>query len=150
MKENETPAKLPKTAPKYLGKFGKSMWRYLVPFLNKNSKIIKADQYLVAQYCSAYDMYRTAYDLVQEKGIQRAKYKTTLSPVDGSIVARDFTGYAKNPAVQTMSDALTKLNTMGKELGLSPKARNALLNMKEPEKKKEKDSPTEALKKFFE
>lgn len=151
MKDDKKQQKLPKTAPKYLGKYGKVMWRYLVPFLNKNQKILGIDRYLVAQYCSAYDMYRNSYQLVQDHGIQRPKYKTTLSPVDGSIVAKDFTGYAKNPAVQTMSDSLVKLNSLGKELGLSPKARNELLNMKEPEKedKKEKKSVSEMMKDFL-
>lgn len=137
--------------PKYLGRIGKTLWRKLVPYLNENKNIIKADQYLLAQYCSAYDMYRTAYENVQEHGIQKPKYKTTLSPVDGTIVAKDFTGYAKNPAVQTMSDSLAKLNSIGKELGLSPKARHDLINLKEPEKKEEKKkaSAEDQLKKFF-
>lgn len=137
--------------PKYLGRIGRTLWRKLVPYLNENKNIIRADQYLLAQYCSAYDMYRTAYENVQEHGIQKPKYKTTLSPVDGTIVAKDFTGYAKNPAVQTMSDSLAKLNSIGKELGLSPKARNDLINLKEPEKKEEKKktSTEDQLKKFF-
>lgn len=137
--------------PKYLGRIGRTLWRKLVPYLNENKNIIRADQYLLAQYCSAYDMYRTAYENVQEHGIQKSKYKTTLSPVDGTIVAKDFTGYAKNPAVQTMSDSLAKLNSIGKELGLSPKARNDLINLKEPEKKEEKKktSTADQLKKFF-
>lgn len=137
--------------PKYLGRIGRALWRKLVPYLNENKNIIRADQYLLAQYCSAYDMYRTAYENVQEHGIQKPKYKTTLSPVDGTIVAKDFTGYAKNPAVQTMSDSLAKLNSIGKELGLSPKARNDLINLKEPEKKekKKKTSTADQLKKFF-
>lgn len=137
--------------PKYLGRIGRTLWRKLVPYLNENKNIIRADQYLLAQYCSAYDMYRTAYENVQEHGIQRPKYKTTLSPVDGKIVAKDFTGYAKNPAVQTMSDSLAKLNSIGKELGLSPKARHDLINLKEPEKKEEqkKTSTEDQLKKFF-
>lgn len=136
--------------PKYLGRIGKILWRKLVPYLNENKNIIKADQYLLAQYCSAYDMYRTAYKNVQEHGIQKPKYRTTLSPVDGTIVAKDFTGYAKNPAVQTMSDSLAKLNSIGKELGLSPKARNDLINLKEPEKKEKKKANTvDELKKFF-
>ncbi|NRN90938.1 phage terminase small subunit P27 family [Lactobacillus helveticus] len=135
--------------PKYLGRIGKTLWRKLVPYLNENKNIIKADQYLLAQYCSAYDMYRTAYENVQEHGIQRPKYKTTLSPVDGKIVAKDFTGYAKNPSVQAMSDALNKMNSLGKELGLSPKSRNELINLKEPEKEQKKTSTVSELKKFF-
>jgi len=51
--------------------------------------------------------------------------------VNGSVVAHDFTGYTKNPSVQIMSDSLSKMNSLGKELGLSPKSRNELINLKE-------------------
>lgn len=149
MKEDLTKAKLPITPPKYLGKNGAIIWKYLVPFLNKNKKVIRADQYLLAQYCSAYDIYREAYENVKKEGLQSKKFKTTLNPVDGSIVAHDFTGYAKNPSVQAMSDALNKMNSLGKELGLSPKSRNELINLKEPEKEQKKTSTVSELKKFF-
>jgi putative phage terminase, small subunit, P27 family len=140
-------SKLPKKAPEYLGSIGKAMWRYLVPYLNENGKTIRADQYLVAQYCSAYEVYRKANAIIIKDGIQRPKYKTLLSPVDGSIVAKDFTGYAKNPAVMTMSNALNQLNSMGKELGLSPVSRKKL-NEIQPEDSNSK-SAAEKMKEFF-
>lgn len=141
--------KLPPTPPNYLSDLGSEMWKEIVPFLNKNREIKKADEYLVARYCVAYDTFRTAYELVKKDGQQKEKYKTTLSPVDGSIVARDFTGYAKNPAVQNMKDAINQLNTMGKELGLSPKSRNDLINLKKPEKKENKKDVSSEIQKFF-
>jgi len=39
LKEDLTKAKLPTTPPKYLGKNGATIWKYLVPFLNKNKKV---------------------------------------------------------------------------------------------------------------
>lgn len=148
MKDDLTRAKLPLNPPKYLGDYGKQIWQYIIPFLNKNKKVIRADQYLAAQYCSAYDVYRQAYENVKKEGIQSKKFKTTLNPVNGDVVAHDFTGYAKNPSVQAMSDALNKMNTIGKELGLSPKSRNELINLKEPKKKK-KENVSAEMKKFF-
>ena len=139
---------MPKKAPEYLGSIGKAMWRYLAPYLNQTKKTIRADQYLVAQYCSTYEIYRHAYENVKKEGLQSKKFKTTLNPVDGSIVAHDFTGYAKNPAVVTMNNALSQLNTLGKQLGLSPTSREKLaqLNIENTDKKK---SSVQALKEFF-
>lgn len=147
MKGSLNQPKLPKKAPEYLGSIGKAMWRYLAPYLNENGKTIRADQYLVAQYCSAYEVYRKANKIILKDGIQRPKYKTLLSPVDGSVVAKDFTGYAKNPAVQTMANALSQLNSMGKELGLSPVSRKKLSEIS-PEND-DKKTAAESLKEFF-
>lgn len=148
MKGSLNQANLPKKAPEYLGSIGKAMWRYLAPFLNESKKTIRADQYLVAQYCSTYEIYRKAYADVQKHGIQQAIYKTSLSPVDGSVVSKDFQGYKKNPAYNIMSDALSKMNQMGKELGLSPRARSQLMKLKTPNEK-EKKSVAESMKDFF-
>lgn len=142
--------KLSTKSPEYLGKYAKQMWRAIVPVLNKNKEINAADEYLVARYCVAYDTLRNAYESVKEEGQLRPKFKTTLNPVNGEVVARDFTGYAKNPAVQNMKDAINQLNSMGDKLGLSPKSRNELVNLKKPDQKKKKEVPLDqALKTFF-
>lgn len=46
-----------------------------------------------------------------------------------------------------MSDALNKLNSIGKELGLSPRARSEMLELNAPEEKKK--SVAESMKEFF-
>lgn len=141
-----TKSKVPTQAPKWLGTYGKYLWPKLAAYLNKNSKILRADEYLLQQYCSAYDTYRVAYDDLQQHGLQQAIYKTSLSPINGSVVNRDFQGYRKNPAYTMMSDSLGRLNTIGKELGLTPKARSKMLELKTPEKKA---SVSDDLKSFF-
>lgn len=141
--------KVPTQAPKFLGEYGKRLWPKVAAYLNKNSKILKADRYLLEQYCSAYDLYRRAYESVKDDGLQQKIYKTTISPVDGEIVARDFTGFRKNPAVQTMSDSLSKLNSIGRELGLSPKARSEMIEFNAPENDKNKKSSAEQMKELF-
>lgn len=139
--------KVPDQAPKWLGTYGKYLWPKLATYLNKNNKILRADEYLLQQYCSSYDVYRVAYQDIIKHGIQQPIYKTSLSPVDGSVVSKDFQGYKKNPAYQMMSDALGRMNIIGKELGLSPKARSQMMDLKMPTK--EKKSAKESLKEFF-
>ena len=144
-----TVSKVPETSPKWLGKYGKVLYPKLAAYLNKNAKIIRADEYLVQEYCSTYDIYRIAYGDIQEHGIQQAVYKTAVSPVDGSVVSKDFSGYRKNPAYQMMSDSLSKMNQIGRELGLSPKARSQMMELNSPSDKNE-ESVTEKMKEFFE
>lgn len=143
-----TVSKVPETSPKWLGKYGKVLYPKIAAYLNKNSKIIRADEYLVQEYCSAYDIYRIAYADIQEHGIQQAVYKTAVSPLDGSVVSRDFSGYRKNPAYQMMSDSLSKMNQIGRELGLSPKARSQMMELNSPSEKGKK-SVTDQMKEFF-
>ena len=142
-----TKPKVPTQAPKWLGTYGKYLWPKLTAYLNKSNKIIRADEYLIQQYCSAYDIYRQAYEDLQKHGIQQKVYKTSLSPVDGSVVSRDFQGFKKNPAYNMMSDSLGRLNTLGKQLGLSPQARNKLMELSGPEE--DKKSVAESMKEFF-
>lgn len=142
-----TKPKVPMQAPKWLGTYGKYLWPKLTAYLNKSNKIIRADEYLIQQYCSAYDIYRQAYEDLQKNGIQQKVYKTSLSPVDGSVVSRDFQGFKKNPAYNMMSDSLGRLNTIGKQLGLSPQARNKLMELSGPDT--EKKSVAESMKEFF-
>ena len=143
-----TASKVPEAAPKWLGKYGKILYPKLAAYLNNHSKIIRADQYLAEEYCSAYDIYRTAYADLQEHGIQQAIFKTSLSPLDGTVVNKDFQGYRKNPAYQMMSDSLSKMNQIGKELGLSPRARSQMMELSSPSDEN-KESVTDQMKEFF-
>lgn len=139
---------MPEAAPKWLGKYGKILYPKLASYLNSNSKSIRADQYLLEEYCSAYDIYRTAYADLQEHGIQQAVFKTAISPLDGSIVSKNFQGFKKNPAYQMMSDSLSKMNQIGKELGLSPRARSQMMEFSSPSEENKK-SVTDQMKEFF-
>lgn len=142
-----TSQNVPNQAPKWLGVYGKHLYPKLATYLNKSNRILRADEYLVQQYCGTYDIYRKAYDELIKHGIQQPIYKTSLSPVDGSVVSRDFQGYKKNPAYNMMSDALGRMNTIGRELGLSPKARNQLMDLKNINNNDK--SVGESLKEFF-
>lgn len=141
--------KVPNQAPKWLGEYGKRLYPKLATYLNKNDKILRADEYLLQQYCSAYDTYRMAYEEVLKHGVQQPIYKTVLSPVDGSKVTKNFLGYKKNPAYNIMSDSLKQMNSIGKELGLSPKARSQMMELSTPNQKDDAKSSVTKLKEFF-
>lgn len=144
-----TSRNVPNQAPKWLGTYGKYLYPKLATYLNKSNKILRADEYLIQQYCSAYDIYRKAYDELIKHGIQQAIYKTSLSPIDGSVKSKDFQGYKKNPAYNMMSDSLSKMNQIGKELGLSPKARSQMMELSTPNQKDDAKSSVTKLKEFF-
>lgn len=139
--------KVPTQAPKWLDKYGKLLWPKMANYLNKNPKVLRADEYLLQQYCSAYDVYRRAQQSLRDDGLQQKMFKTVVNPVTGEVINRDFAGYRKNPAYQMMSDSLSKLNSIGRELGLSPKARSEMMEYKAPDEKKQ--SITDSMKEFF-
>ena len=139
---------MPTQAPKWLDNYGKRLWPKLANYLNKNSKVLRVDEYLLQEYCSAYDVYRKAYESIKEDGIQKKIYRTLINSVTGEPVAKDFQGFRKNPAYQMMSDSLSKMNEIGKELGLSPSARSQMMELNSPNERK-KESVTDQLKEFF-
>lgn len=136
---------LPSTPPHYLGTLASACWRKIVPFLESTGRVERIDVGLVEQYCANYEIYRTAYQDIQDNGIQ-AKIFTSLQDSSGKIVGKDFTGFRKNPAVATMKDALSQLNSVGIQLGLSPKGRQELMQIADHKKK---DDTMSAMKKFF-
>ena len=72
-----------------------------------------------------YEIYRNAYAHVREHGQTEAIYKTVISPT-GEIGDKDFVGFKVNPNVKIMNDSITKMNSIGSELGLNAKSRAAL------------------------
>lgn len=126
---------LPATPPHYLGTLAKACWRKIVPFLESTGRVERIDVGLVEQYCANYEIYRNAYQDIQDNGIQ-AKIFTSLQDSSGKIVGKDFVGFRKNPAVATMKDALNQLNSVGIQLGLSPKSRQELMSIASRKKEK--------------
>ena len=136
---------LPATPPHYLGTLASACWRKIVPFLESTGRVERIDVGLVEQYCANYEIYRNAYQDIQDNGIQ-AKIFSSLQDSSGKIVGKDFVGFRKNPAVATMKDALNQLNSVGVQLGLSPKSRQELMQIASHKKK---DDTMSAMKKFF-
>ena len=136
---------LPATPPHYLGTLASACWRKIVPFLEATGRVERIDIGLVEQYCANYEIYRNAYQDIQENGIQ-AKIFSSLQDSTGAVIGKDFVGFRKNPAVATMKDALNQLNSVGVQLGLSPKGRQELMRIASHKKK---DDTISAMKKFF-
>ncbi|MCC4417839.1 phage terminase small subunit P27 family [Limosilactobacillus reuteri] len=136
---------LPATPPHYLGTLASACWRKIVPFLESTGRVERIDVGLVEQYCANYEIYRNAYQDIQDNGIQ-VKIFSSLQDSSGKIVGKDFTGFRKNPAVATMKDAVNQLNSVGIQLGLSPKSRQELMQIAS---RKKKDDTMSAMKKFF-
>ena len=136
---------LPATPPHYLGTLASACWRKIVPFLESTGRVERIDVGLVEQYCANYEIYRNAYQDIQDNGIQ-VKIFSSLQDSSGKIVGKDFTGFRKNPAVATMKDAVNQLNSVGIQLGLSPKSRQELMQIAS---RKKKDDTISAMKKFF-
>lgn len=136
---------LPATPPHYLGTLASACWRKIVPFLESTGRVERIDVGLVEQYCANYEIYRNAYQDIQDNGIQ-AKIFTSLQDSTGKIVGKDFAGFRKNPAVATMKDAVNQLNSLGVQLGLTPKSRQELMQIASHKKK---DDTMSAMKKFF-
>lgn len=120
--------RLSTTPPAYLGNQAKVCWRKIVPFLESTERVKRIDTYLVEQYCTQYELYRSAYADVAENGIQ-SKIFRSLQDSSGAIIGKDFVGYRKNPAVGTMNDANKQLNSIGVQLGLTPKGRQELMEI---------------------
>lgn len=136
---------LPERPPHYLGTLASACWRKIVPFLEATGRVERIDVGLVEQYCANYEIYRNAYQDIQENGIQ-VKLFASLQDSTGAIIGKDFVGFRKNPAVATMKDAINQLNSIGIQLGLSPKGRQELMQIASHEKK---DDTISAMKKFF-
>lgn len=122
-KQND--GELSRTPPDHLSTLAKACWRKIVPFLESTKRVKRIDSGLVKMYCINYEIFRKAYEDISENGIQTAMYKT-LQDQMGQKIGRDFVGYKKNPAVGVMKDAVTQLNSIGVQLGLTPKGRQEL------------------------
>ncbi|MFT8729805.1 MAG: phage terminase small subunit P27 family [Oenococcus oeni] len=118
--------------PKYLGETAKEMYRTLAKYLKNDGKLDKIDENLVVLYASAYEMYRNAYDDILDHGISQEIFHTVISP-KGEVIGEDSMGFKRNPATLILSDSLAKLSKIGSELGLSPKSRADIMNLKFPD-----------------
>lgn len=119
--------KLSTTPPKYMKSFGRSMWSRLMPLIGDS--LLENDRALVESYCFNYELLREAYDNIQENDIQYPLFKIVMTPKGEIIDDHHFEGYKANPAVRTMDAATAKLDSLGKQLGLSPQSRAELAKL---------------------
>ncbi len=118
----------------------RTQWRLLMSETNLENFFIGGS------FCTNYQLMRQAYDDIQKNGITKPIYKTTISPVTGDVVAKDFTGFKRNPSTQILDSATAKLRSLGNELGLTPQSRAELMNIRLDD---DNDGAMESLKEFF-
>lgn len=106
---------------------GRSMWSRLMPLIGDS--LLENDRALVESYCFNYQLLRTAYDNIQENDIQYPLYRIVMTPKGDIIDPHHFEGYKPNPSVKTLDSASSKLDSLGKQLGLSPASRAELAKL---------------------
>ncbi|OIM49117.1 HNH endonuclease [Oenococcus oeni] len=134
------------TPPKYLGETAKEMYRTLAKYLKNDGKLDKIDENLVVLYAATYEIYFEAYDHIQKHKEVQAIYHSVQDST-GKIIAKDFSGYRKNPSVTIYSDAVAKLANLGSQLGLSPKSRAELEKIVQPKDDGDDESVDDLLNK---
>lgn len=111
---NDKIEKLQTTPPRHLTGEASRLWTSIVPALNKSGLITSVDKTSLETYCIAYQLMRKAYDDIKENG---ATYTTSTG--------RTY----KNPSIDILSDNMSKMKTIGAELGLSPQSRSNLVDI---------------------
>lgn len=118
---------------------GKARWSYiqLQPILAQTGFVKQADLQTVISLCMNIELLNTSYEDIQENGTVKPIYKTVVSPVNGEVLATDFTGYKRNPSTQILDSATAKIKSLSEELGLTPQARASLLSLAQDDKPQE-------------
>lgn len=127
--------------PKYLGPIAADCWTKIVPYLIHTKKVERIDSQIVERYCIAYESYREAYDDIIQNGAV-IEDKKAIQDSTGKILDIITTRVQKNPQVDIKRDASREMDTLGAHLGLSPKARQELLEL--TNQKDAKNSKVEA------
>lgn len=136
--------------PAYLGDIAADCWTKIVPYLIHTKKVERIDSQIVERYCIAYESYREAYDDIIQNGAV-IEDKKAIQDNTGKILDIITTRVQKNPQVDIKRDASREMDTLGAHLGLSPKARQELLeltNQADAEAKK-KAAAMKAMKDFL-
>jgi P27 family predicted phage terminase small subunit len=104
------PLLLPPDMPSWLPPVAKRRWRELVPELDRAGLLSRLDQSVLVVHVLAWARFRQASEAVAELG----------------VVIPGTKGPRKHPALQVVREAEATLIRSGRELGLSPAARQGL------------------------
>lgn len=117
--EGDALSRMP-TAPKWLGKEGKKLWKDAARDLLNRGRLYTVGLHILQQYCESYQIYCNA---TQEIFNDTEK---------GEIAVKDGDALRKNPIYQIRSKALEEMNKLEKLLGFSPYSRDRI-TVAEPE-----------------
>ena len=99
------------TAPRGLGKYGRTEWEYVTKLLGELNILSKADRAALTMYCMAWEHYWRAENLVKKHG----------------ELVKTATGELKrNPATMIRDKAWEHVMKSAAEFGLTPSARRSV------------------------
>lgn len=119
------PSKKRPSCPNYISKYGKTVWRWLIPQLEQMGILGECDKNAIARYCQMVSQWRDATIAINEQ-------TETMYPksANGQLAEINITGAFRTQ--QKLSEQLCKLE---REFGLTPASRAGLA--------KEKNNPDE-------
>ena len=103
------------TAPRHLDPIASRLWTQLVPALNESGLATSADKSTLEAFCMAYSVMRKAWESIKTESI--------------TYTAESSSRTYKNPAVDILDKSQSQINSLGKQLGLSPQARANLTDV---------------------
>lgn len=103
------------TPPRHLDAIASRLWGQLVPVLNESGLATSADKSTLEAFCMGYSVMRKAWESVKAEGI--------------TYTAESSSRTYKNPAVDILDKSQSQINSLGKQLGLSPQARANLTDV---------------------
>lgn len=124
--------KLPKlspTPPSFLSDVAKTVYKNVYDLVSNSDLIVKQDAHLIVSFSMVSGMMRESYEHLKEEGSQQKVY-TVVQTADGDVIDdHRFTGWKPNPAYKNVLSAISSLEKIAKELGLTPQSRATLLNL---------------------
>ena len=112
---NDKLDKLQTTPPRHLDAIASRLWGQLVPVLNESGLATSADKSTLEAFCMGYSVMRKAWESIKAEGI--------------TYTAESSSRTYKNPAVDILDKSQSQINSLGKQLGLSPQARANLTDV---------------------
>ena len=98
--------------PKWIGNYGKEMWKRIVPEVQKAGIICVTDIHNIEVFCAAYNNWRLAQLELATDGITSINSEGTRS---------------KHPAATVANESARQMVTFGSLLGLDPSSRTRLI-----------------------
>lgn len=124
--------KLPKLSPNppaYLSDVAKTVYTNVYKLVKDSDLIVKQDAHLIVNFAMVSGMMREAYEHLKTEGSQQKVY-TVVQTADGDVIDdHRFVGWKPNPAYKNVLSAISSLEKIAKELGLTPQSRATLLNL---------------------
>lgn len=131
-------AELTKTPPKHIrGTKAGYAWAQIVPELLKMGYVKALDKDVIILLCINIQLYKEAFESIAKDGLQQKIFETKIDPTTGNVISKDFCGWKKNPSVDIIQTATTKIESLSNKLGLSPTARASILAKVEIDHKEE-------------